>query len=70
MKNIFQGLYRGGLVHEKHTTYFTYESCKIIFYVHKTLFLKDFFTFKTLSSRQPYSILTEILLTVYIVCKS
>ena len=31
MKNIFQGLYRGGLVHEKHTTYFTYESCKIIF---------------------------------------
>ena len=27
MKNIFQGLYRGGLVHEKNTTYFTYESC-------------------------------------------
>ena len=70
MKNIFQGLYRGGLVHEKQTTYFTYESCKIIFYVHKTLFQKDFFTVKTLSSRQPYSILTEILLTVYIVCKS
>ena len=70
MKNIFQGLDRGGLVHEKHTTYFTYESCKIIFYVHKTLFQKDFFTVKTLSSRQPYSILTDILLTVYIVCKS
>ena len=31
MKNIFQGLYRGGLAHEKHTTYFTYESCEIIF---------------------------------------
>ena len=43
---------------------------KLFFYVRKTLFQKDFFTVKTLSSRQPYSLLTEILLTVYIVCKS